>query len=300
MHVLLIHQGFVSPNDAGGTRHYELGKRFVADGHDFTIVASDISYFKGQKHEGSRHQEFDGIQVRRAWTYDSLHRSFVWRVVAFLSFMVSSVWEALKVRNVDVVIGTSPPIFQGLSAWVVATLKWKPFILEVRDLWPEFAIDMGVLKSPVLIWLSRQLELFLYHRARHIVVNSPAYRIYLMEKGVPGSKITFIANGVDPQMFETLVSGDNLRQQWNLEEKFVVTYAGALGMANDLDTVLDAAGQLVGEPHIHFLIVGDGMLRANLERRALSLGLHNVTFTVLAPRPTCLRSWRSQTPVWPR
>ncbi len=284
MHVLLIHQGFVSPDDAGGTRHYEFGKRFVAAGHDFTIVASDISYFKGQKHEGERHQEYDGVQVRRAWTYNSLHRSFVWRVVAFLSFMVSAIGEGLRVRKVDVVVGTSPPLFQGVSAWLVALLRGKPFVLEVRDLWPEFAIDMGILTNPILIWMSRRLEMFLYRRAHHIIVNSPAYRTYLIERGVASGKITFIANGVDPQMFESLLSGDNLRQQWNLDGKFVVTYAGALGMANDLDTVLEAARQLADDPQIHVLIVGDGMQRRHLEQRTLELGLGNVTFTGARPK----------------
>ena len=129
MHVLLIHQAFVSPDDAGGTRHYELARRFVDGGNEFSIVASDLSYLSGKKcSQDERIQDFDGVQVRRAWTYSALHRSFVWRVVSFLSFMVSSVWAALKVKQVDLVIGTSPPIFQAVSAWVISVVKWRPFL----------------------------------------------------------------------------------------------------------------------------------------------------------------------------
>src|SRR5690606_4284270 len=137
-------------------------------------------------------QTIDGVRILRTYILPALHRSFVWRVIAFISFMFTSVWAALRAGQVDVVMGTTPPIFQAVSAWVVATLRRRPFLLEVRDLWPEFAIDMGVLKNPILIALSRWLERFLYARATHIVVNSPAYQEYLRDKHVPKSKISFI------------------------------------------------------------------------------------------------------------
>ncbi len=285
MHVLLIHQAFISPNQAGGTRHYELGKRFVAEGNEFTIVASDVSYLSGTKAEmpADGPETYAGVHVRRAWTYAALHRNYVWRVVSFLSFMVSSVWAAMKVRNVDIVMGTSPPIFQLLSAWIVSVVKWKPFVLEVRDLWPEFAVDIGVLKNPVLIWLARRLESFLYRRATHLVVNSPAYREYLIEKGVPAAKVSFVANGVDTSMFSQPTDASALRDELGLEGKFVVTYAGAIGMANDLDVVLDAADHLRDEPDVHFLLVGDGKECDRLQERAVQMSLPNVTFT--GPQP---------------
>ena len=129
-----------------------------------------------------------------AYTLPTLHTSFVHRILAFCSFMVSSVFAGLRAGPVDVVIGTSPPIFQLVSAWLIASLKRKPFVLEIRDLWPEFAIDIGVLKSRLLIGLSRWLENFMYARASHIVVNSPAFREYLMEKGIPDPRISVVPN----------------------------------------------------------------------------------------------------------
>ncbi|MBX3437326.1 MAG: glycosyltransferase family 4 protein [Planctomycetaceae bacterium] len=285
MHVLLIHQAFISPKEAGGTRHLELGQRFVREGNAFTIVASNLSYHSGKAVEPSDGdcEEYDGVQVRRAWTLAALHRSYAWRVASFLTFMVSSIWTALRVRDVDLVMGTSPPIFQLLSAWFVAVIKRKPFVLEVRDLWPEFAIDIGLLKNPVLIWCARALEKFLYSRATHLVVNSPAYRDYLINKGVPAEKVSFIANGVDTSLFSLHVDGSGLRDQYKLNGKFVVTYAGAVSMANDLDVVLDAAEMLKDAPDVHLLIVGDGKDCSRLQERAARMHLPNITFT--GPRP---------------
>lgn len=285
MHVLLIHQAFVSPDDAGGTRHYELARRFVDGGQQFSIVASDLSYLSGKKCAAdARVQDFDGVKVRRAWTYSALHRSFVWRVVSFLSFMISSVWTAMKVKNVDLVIGTSPPIFQAVSAWVISVVKWRPFLLEIRDLWPEFAVDMGVLKNPSLIWLARRLERFLYARANHLLVNSPAYRDYLINLGVPATKISFIANGVDPEMFQVEKTVGGLRDEFGLQDKFIVTYAGAMGMANNLEVVIEAATLLNDIPQVHFLFVGDGKDRAKLQDLARQRDVRNVTFTGSRPK----------------
>ena len=172
MHILLIHQAFVSPNEAGGTRHYELSRHLVQQGHQVTIVASDLSYLTGERTTARprlvTQELLDGIQVLRTYTYPALHRSFFWRVISFFSFMFTSLVAALRVKNVDLVMGTSPPIFQAVSAWLVAALRRLPFLLEIRDLWPEFAIDMGVLKNLLLIRLSRWLERFLYARSHHL------------------------------------------------------------------------------------------------------------------------------------
>ncbi|MBI5960528.1 MAG: glycosyltransferase family 4 protein [Chloroflexi bacterium] len=288
MKILLIHQAFVSPREAGGTRHYELAQHLIRNGHNFTIVASDLSYLTGQRTiEGKglvKEQTIDGMRVLRAYTYPALHKSFVWRIISFLSFMLTSVWAAFRAGPVDLVIGTSPPIFQAFSAWVVAFLRRKPFLLEIRDLWPEFAIDMGVLKNPILIRLSRWLERFLYWRATHIMVNSPAYRTYLTQKGVAESKISLIPNGVDTRMFDPALDGSAIREELGLAGKFVITYAGALGLANDLGLVLRAADGLRDDARIHFLLVGDGKERARLEEEAKKLALTNVTFAGSRPK----------------
>jgi glycosyltransferase involved in cell wall biosynthesis len=175
-------------------------------------------------------------------------------------------------------MGTSPPIFQAVSAWLVAFLRRKPFLLEVRDLWPEFGVGMGVLKNPVLIAMARWVESFLYARATHILVNSPAYKEYMVEKGVPAEKITYIPYGTDVDMFTPQVDGSQIRRELGLEDKFVVLYAGALGQANDIDTLLRAAGRLKSEERIRFVLFGDGKERTRLQEDAKRMGLDNLIF----------------------
>ena len=291
MHVLLIHQAFASPKQQGGTRHLELGSRFVASDNDFTIVASRINYATGESINSDGVEEYDGVRVLRAPVVGGTAKSYLLRILSWISFMVTSTWTALRVRNVDVVMGTTPPILQAVSAWMVAALRRKPLLLEVRDLWPEFAIDIGLLRNPVLIWFARRLEMFLYNRATHLLVNSPAYREYLISKGVPPEKVSFIANGVDPAMFATAIDGPTVenggvavRDEFHLHDKFLVTYSGAIGMANDLGIVLQAADRLRNREDIHFLIVGDGKERANLEATQAELKLSNVTFAGSRPK----------------
>src|SRR5436190_20426528 len=242
MKILLINQAFVSPEEPGHTRHFEMAKFLRKRRHELVIVASDLNYQTGQ-HTIARigifaEQVIDGVRILRAYIYPALHRSYFWRIISFFSFMFSSVWTALQVRDVDLVMGTTPPIFQAVSAWVVALIRRKPFLLEVRDLWPEFGVSMGVLKNPVLIALGRWLEKFLYARATHILVNSPAYKEYMIGKGVPEKKITYIVYGTDVDMFNPQVDGSSIRSELGLQNKFVVLYAGALGQANDIDTIL--------------------------------------------------------------
>lgn len=198
--------------------------------------------------------------------------------------MLTSIYAGYCAGKVDVVIGTSPSLFQALSAWCLSVIRWRPFVLEIRDLWPEFAVDMGILKSRSLIFLARWLEQFLYARATHIVVNSPAFQDYLVSKGVTANKISFIANGVDPQMFDEPTSSGSLRTSLGLQDKIIAVYTGALGTANDIQTILRAAERLKGDSRIHFLLVGDGKDRTRLEDLAKVLQLSNVTFAGVQPK----------------
>ncbi|HOS93950.1 MAG TPA: glycosyltransferase family 4 protein [Armatimonadota bacterium] len=263
MRILLIHQNFATPAEGGGTRHFELGRHCSQRGHEFVVVTSPLSYLSGRQTAtedppGSTEQVVEGVRIRYAYAHPSLHRSFVWRLFSFISFTLSAIRTALGVGSVDLVVGTSPPLPQALSAWYVSRRRRCPFLLEIRDLWPEFAIAMGVLTNPVLVGLARCFERFLYRRAHLILVNSPAYRDYLTERGVPAAKIRLIPNGVDPAMFDPDADGAEARARWGLEGRFVVVYAGALGMANDIATLLRAVAQLEDIPHLHLLLVGTG------------------------------------------
>ena len=288
MKILLLNQSFVPPDEPGHTRHFEMAQYLRKRGHEMVIVASDSNYQTGLRTVDRKalfvEQMIDGVRVLRAYSAQTLHRSYFWRAVSFISFMFSSIWAALQVKDVDLIMGTTPPIFQSVSAWFVAFLRRKPFLLEVRDLWPEFAISMGVIRNPVVITLAHWLEKFLYARATHIVVNSPAYKEYIVRKGVPEGKITFIPYGTDIDMFNPHVNGSGVREKLGLKGKFVVLYAGAMGQAHDLYTVLRAAKRLNDETQIQFVFFGAGKERANLEAEAQRLGLRNALFAGICPK----------------
>lgn len=290
MKILLINQSFVSPDEPGHTRHFEMGQFLRKHGHELVIVGGDLNYQTGRRATQRRRllepveQVIDGVRILRAYVYPSLHRSYFWRIVSFFSFMFSSVWTALRVRDVDLVMGTTPPIFQAVSAWFVALVRRKPFLLEVRDLWPEFGVGMGVLTNPIIIALARWLENFLYARATHILVNSPAYRNYLLDKGIPEKKVTFIPYGTDVDMFNPRVDGSAIRKKLGVDDKFVVVYAGALGQANDIFTILRAAERLRNEPRIRFVLFGDGKERVHIEQETRRMNLENVIIAGVHPK----------------
>lgn len=285
MHILLIHQAFAELGEAGGTRHHEIARHLVRLDHRVTVLAGGVSYLTGQASQRSRWLDKDqddlGVRLWRPFTYQGWHRSFFHRVLSFISFMLSSFLVGLGVRGVDLVWGTSPPIFQAVSAWLLARLKGATFVLEIRDLWPLFAVEVGVLRSKLLIGLSRWLEGFLYRRADWIVVNSPGFIEHIRERG--GQNITVIPNGVDVTMFDPDADGASFRQRYGLLDSFVVLYAGAHGMSNDLGVVL-AAADLLSTSQVDFVLVGAGKEKANLQGQAAELGLSNVHFVDPIPK----------------
>jgi glycosyltransferase involved in cell wall biosynthesis len=285
MHILLIHQAFVAIDEPGGTRHHEFARFLASRGNRVTVIASPVSYLTGSASRSlnSESGEQDGkITILRAYTYQALHKSFVHRVFAFFSFMFSSFIIGLRVKNVDLVWGSSPPIFQGWTAWMLARLKRVPFLFEVRDLWPEFAIAVGVLKNPALIKMSLWLEKFLYQHADKVMVNSPSYVTHVKSRGARSVEI--IPNGADPEMFDPLDQGDDFRRKHQLEDSYVVLYAGAHGISNDLTVVLETAKLLKDKPEIRVVFLGDGKEKENLQEQAALMDLTNVLFLPPVPK----------------
>ena len=287
MHILLIHQAFAALNEPGGTRHHELARHLASCGHRVTVIASPISYLTGAKGSQPRPTDEspaanDSVTILRVYTYAALHRSFAHRLVSFFSFMVSSFWTGLQVRDVDLVWGTSPPIFQGLTAWLLARLKGVPYLFEVRDLWPAFAVAVGILQQPALIRASESLERFLYRHADRLVVNSPGFIAHVEARG--GEQVIMVPNGSDTAMFDPADGGEEFRKRHNLEGMFIAMYAGAHGMSNDLEVLLDAAHRLHDRDDITILLLGDGKEKPSLQRRALEMGLENVRFIPPLPK----------------
>jgi glycosyltransferase involved in cell wall biosynthesis len=276
VHVLIIHQAFASASEAGGTRHYEFARHLVSQGHRVSVVAGQVSYLTGAVVADRTAAAEPGITIVRPYTSRSLHKSFVHRAISYLSFMVSSFVAALRVRDVDVVVGTSPPILQGATALLVARLKRVPFVFEVRDLWPDFAIELKILRNPLIIAGARSLERRLYKSADRLLVNSPGFIPHI--RVVSGRTPALIPNGADASLFSPAQSGTRFREQWSASGRFVALYAGAHGTANDLETVLGAAKLLRDRSEILFVLVGDGKEKAALEASARAASLENVRF----------------------
>ena len=286
MHILLIHQAFVALGEPGGTRHHELARYLAQRGHRVTIIASPVSYLTGRVGIAEPSPALDPLDERitilRTYTYSALHRSFIHRVFSFFSFMASSFWAGLKVRQVDLVWGTSPPIFQGVTAWALARLKRAPFLFEVRDLWPAFAIAVGVLRNPLLISLSLWLERFLYRHADQMLVNSPGFVEHVTQRGA--RDVLVVPNGVDYRMFDPFETGSAYRQEHGLTGRYIAMYAGAHGMSNDLGVVLEAARLLRDRPEVAIVFVGDGKEKPALQAQASQMGLENVSFLPPVPK----------------
>jgi glycosyltransferase involved in cell wall biosynthesis len=287
MHILLIHQAFAAIDEPGGTRHHEIARYLTKRGHQVTIIASNISYLTGKsKQDGvpwvEKNETESGISILRAYTYPALHRSFVHRVFSFFSFMISSFFIGLKIKDVDLMWGTSPPIFQSLTAWALARIKRVPFLLEIRDLWPAFAIAIGVLRQPSLIRASEWLEGFLYRHADQVVVNSPGFNDHIRSRGVKDFEL--VPNGSDTSIFNPQETGDEFRSKHGLRGKFIVLYSGAHGISNDLAVVLNAANILENQDDILFVLLGDGKEKPSLQSFAKGLGLTNLIFLPPIPK----------------
>ena len=281
MNILLIHQAFAALDEAGVTRHYEMASYLVRHGHTVTIIASPVSYLTGQSSQSknrwmTRETPQEGITILRSYTYSAIHRSFIHRVFGFLSFMISSFLIGLRIGKIDLVWGTTPPIFQGITAWLLARLKGVPFLFEIRDLWPEFAIAVGVLKNPVLIKASLWLEKFLDRRADRIMVNSPGFIQHVTSLGA--RRVELIPNGADPDMFDPALDGAIFREKHHLEDKFIVLYAGAHGLSNDLEIILQAAQHTYLDEKIKYVFVGAGKEKTSLMDKAKGLDLNNILF----------------------
>ncbi len=280
---------FMAPGEAGGTRHVELGRRLGERGHSLTVIAGRTNYLTGLRTAGmsdssAEPDRSDIPVVKRCPAFSGMQRTFIGRVLGFVTFMASSLRAGLRVKHIDLVWGTSPPLFQGLTALLVARLKGVPFVFEIRDLWPDFAVQTGVLRSRLLISLSRALEHFLYRSADRMIVNSPGFIPHLVACGVPEAKVTLVANGVEPGAFRPEERGEAVRKELGIADQFVVLYTGAFGLANDLGVLLESAERLKGFSNIVFLLVGDGKEKQNIARTIVEKRLANVRLVPAQPK----------------
>lgn len=289
MNILLIHQYFLEKDEGGGSRFNEMTRLWQEQGHEITVLAGMVNYTTGKKPKRYQGKYFykdlnfyEKLDVIRCHVSESYNVNFLGRLWGYFSFMFSSIWGGLFKTNKkhDIILVTSPPLFVGISAYVLAKLKGIPFAFEVRDLWPESAIDTGVLTNKWIIKLAYALEGFLYKKAAVINVLTPAFRDKLIEKGVPKEKIIFIPNAADFSLAEKLQENFDpqvFKKELGLDNKFVITYVGAHGVANHLIQLVEAAELLMHTPVV-FQLIGSGMQKEMLQEEVKKRAITNVIF----------------------
>ena len=289
MHILFLTDNFPPEGNAPATRTYEHTREWVKQGHAVTVITCAPNFpegvlFEGYKNKWYQREVMDGIDVVRVKTYITANEGFAKRILDYISFGVMGGVAGLFQKKPDVIVSTSPQFFCACGAWVLSIVRWKPWVFELRDIWPASITAVGAMEKNGVIRFLEKLEMFLYRRADRIVAVTNSFKAELVERGIEGDKIDVVVNGVDLSTYTPAAVKDTaLAGEYNLIGKFVVGYIGTHGMAHALDKVLDAAEQLQGNDDIRFLFAGGGAERANLERMAVERKLSNV---VMMPRQT--------------
>lgn len=299
MHILFLTDNFPPEVNAPASRTFEHCRAWVQEGQQVTVITGAPNFPKGRVFNGYRNRLWQseivaGIRVIRVWTYITANEGFAKRILDYLSFMVTSMLASLFVRRVDVVVGTSPQFFTTCAAWAAAALKRKPFVFELRDLWPESIKAVGAMKDSAAIRFLERVEMFLYRRAARIITVTHSFRDTLMRRGIDGGKIHVVTNGVDLTRFMPQEKDAALLAQLQLKGKFVAGYIGTHGLAHGLNTLLDAADLLrhmPGGEDVRLLLLGDGAHKSALVARGRALALDNVLFLDSVAKADVARYW---------
>ena len=299
MHILFITDNFPPEVNAPASRTYEHCKEWVALGHDVTVITCAPNFPKGHVFPGYKnklHQKefIDGIQVIRVWSYITENAGFAKRILDYLSFMFSGFMAGLFVKKVNIIVGTSPQFFTVCATYLLSIFKRKPWIFELRDIWPESIRTVGAMGQSRTLDMLEKLELFLYKRATRIVSVTHSFKEILISRGIDGEKINVVTNGVDLTRFTFCRKSQDLLESLKLQGKFIAGYIGTHGLAHSLDTLLDAA-KILKENHpeetIHVLMLGDGANKDELISRAFRDGLENVTFVDSVSKSEVVKYW---------
>lgn len=292
LRILYVSQYFPPEPGAPAARVSELARAWVRKGHEVTVLTGMPNHPTGEvppEYRGHAllEEDFHGVKVVRTWIYAAPNKGRVRRSLAYASFAASAAaFGQLFVRDrPDVLVATSPQLLCGMAGAVIGAARSIPFVLEVRDLWPESIVAVGALPAghPVVRGLS-VVEESLYRAAKSIVVVTDAFRVRLIERGIAPSKVRVIKNGVDLSRFHAAPRNTALRETLGLGDRFVVAYVGTHGMAHGLDAVLDVAKRFASNDAVRFIFVGEGAERARLQARARDEGISNVQFLGVLPR----------------
>jgi glycosyltransferase involved in cell wall biosynthesis len=288
--ILFFSHYFPPEVNAPANRTHEHCREWVAAGHEVHVVTCIPSHPFGTPFEGYRRrwyqfEQIDGIHVHRVWTYLAANRGVLRRTMNYLSFIPTAAFRGLRLGRFDVAISTSPQFFCAVGAWVYTRVRWTPWVFELRDLWPESIPAVGAMRKSFALRVLERLAMRMYRDSSAVVCASEGFVKVLKSRGIDGSKLFFVPNGIVPAFWESASRADARRRLDLHEDDVLASYVGTIGMAHGLSTVLGAAAQLQTiAPNVKLLIVGDGAELDALRAAAARNGLSNVRFTGMVSR----------------
>ena len=285
MRILFLTDNFPPETNAPATRTYEHCLKWINMGYNVTIITCFPNFPKGKVFEGYTNklyqkENIDGITVIRVWSYITENNGFVKRIIDYVSYALTSFLFGLFVKT-DLIIATSPQFFTAISGRILSVFKRRPWVMEVRDLWPDSIATVGSMnKNSKLFSLLKKIERHLYHSASKIVVVTDSFKKYIIkEHQINPKKVGVFKNGVLVSNFQISNSSEvfNLKKTLGLENKTIISYLGTHGLAHGLRFVLESISK-ISDPELHFLFIGDGAEKQNLLEYSKNLESRNFTF----------------------
>lgn len=288
MKILFLTDNFPPEVNAPASRTYDHVKEWGKAGQDITVITCAPNFPKGRVYDGYKNklyqtENMDGIKVIRVWSYIAENKGFLKRTLDYISYSVTSFLAGFFVKC-DIIIATSPQFFTALSGRALSFFKRKPWIMEVRDLWPESIKTVGAMKDNLFIKYFEWQERRCYKSAKHIVVVTDSFKKNLMERGIDGTKISVVKNGVTRELFKPMEKDSAIVSHLGLEGKKVIGYIGTHGMAHKLDFILECAKHMENKNNYHFLLIGSGAKKEELLRLKEEKNIGNVTMLDSVPK----------------
>jgi len=282
MKILFITDNYPPEVNAPATRTYEHCQEWIKEENvEITVITCAPNFPHGKVYEGYKNKFYqkdivDGITVIRVWSYMSANKGFVRRILDYMSFSFMAFWVGLF-QKTDVIVATSPQFFTTWSASALSFLKRRPWIFELRDIWPESIRTVGAMDTGFVLNTLEKIELFLYKNSNKVVAVTDAFKTNLINRGIPSSNIEVVTNGSNMELFSPRVKDEKLLDSLGLKDKFIVGYIGTHGLAHSLDFIISSLSK-IKDTEIHFLFIGDGAMKKKICILAEELNLENVTF----------------------
>jgi glycosyltransferase involved in cell wall biosynthesis len=289
MNVLIITQYFHPEVGATQNRMESFARAFVRRGHSVKIITEVPNHPQGIIHAQYRgclckKESWEGCRLVRLFVLASPRKTFLRRMLFYNSFMLASgfmgMWSSPRP---DIVISTSPPIFTALSGFWIAACRKSRFVLDVRDLWPAAAVDLGELKNGPFLKMAEKMEKFLYRNSSLIQTTTNAFRQKILDMK-PGCEVEYVPNGTELDVFSADGDHRDVKCHLGFEDRLLICFAGNLGIAQDLDLIVDCARKLQTDSRFAFLIIGSGPQEDNLRHKVEDLGLSNLVILRQVPK----------------